>query len=344
MPWRIWLVVAPVLLLIGAGSSYFVWQQNLEHALISARAAQSAKSHTLAQRWANLYLRRFPDHQEAQRISVHAQARAAQSDEELKTAIRAFGKLPTLEATDLVLRAGCNIRLNQVDRALPDLMEALKTDTSSELYRSLIVTFRLAGRNEEALRYALKLSEDPQERGIAYAFIADLYHDLLEWNKSTEYFALALKENPELKGLPMNNGVLYSNQARCWNNLTRGDKAIEMINKIGDISDNPMALTLRAKANEILGKSAEAEQDFKRAMNLQTEVIPNLWLEYGVFLSENNRDQEAIAVLLKGLEHDPKHQLVLNRLIMSYRRLGNTEREQHYQKVLEKLRSELPHK
>ncbi|MDE1549362.1 tetratricopeptide repeat protein [Jeotgalibaca caeni] len=238
---------------------------------------------------------------------------------------------PQFEEWDLFL-AEISIDQNRVEEGLDIL---LQFDQSSELYPNVLMTLADAYQtmglyevSEHKLMEALKIL--PDEPVLLYA-LAKLYHTSGKYQQATTLYEQLL--NHETKEMWSEN--LYILLADCHNITGEFEKAISYLEQV-DQSDHTSDSLFQ------LGVSYLQIKEYTRASQVLQDLVSkdpdymSAYLYLSLALEENLQLEEALDVMLEGIESDPYQAAFYVSAAKLYVRLNQPlEAEKQLQRALE---------
>ncbi len=216
--------------------------------------------------------------------------------------------------------ADAAISSGHFETAIDEFEAALDADPfNRDLYLDLAkanIEFGDLAAAEGAIKSALEVS--PQDAWLQ-EFIGQLYYDMGEYEKSIQYYELAIEmggpPDPALRGI-----------ANAYQAMGEPDKAIEVLEgSLADTStNNPMGYENLGRQFLDMGEFEKAEEAFRAGLELDPTYTSMWWSLADVYRWQSDFEG-AIAVMQAGLEANPQAADLQDGLGWIYRDAGDYE-------------------
>ncbi|MDQ4122605.1 MAG: tetratricopeptide repeat protein [Acidobacteriota bacterium] len=198
---------------------------------------------------------------------------------------------------------GSYLALQNYDRAIEMFRSAInqKTEYLAESHYYIASSQMAQGKYAEAvdnlkksLPHTAKLFPENGFKTFVNRALATSYGQLADFNQAINYLS-------EVKKAGLDDSNLYVDLSWWHSLLGEDEKALEAATMaIKKDASNPMAYTNRCRANFTLKRLAEAEQDCKKALELNSNEGETLFY-YSRVLRDTNRKKEADAMNKKAI-------------------------------------------
>lgn len=195
------------------------------------------------------------------------------------------------------------LAVKNYDRAIEAFRAAinLKTDLIAESYYYIAAALMAQGKYSDAveelkksLSQTARLYPETNFKSYVYRALATSYGQLADFNQAINYLS-------EIKKSNLDDSNLYVDLSWWHSLLGEDEKALEAATlAINKDAGNAAAYTNRCRANFTLKHLAEAEQDCKKALELNADDGETLFY-YSRVLRDTNRKKEADAVNKKAI-------------------------------------------
>lgn len=140
------------------------------------------------------------------------------------------------------------------------------------------------------------------------------------WASHEAFWNDVISKNPESWRANVQIGLTALEQNRCQEALDRFEKAMPRV------ADNfAAALHMNyARALDCVGKSEEAEREFKASLAIESQA--STWTQLGVFYARSQRNDDALAAFDQAITLSPGFPLAYSNRGNLFARMGNCER------------------
>lgn len=180
-------------------------------------------------------------------------------------------------------------------------------DKKTEAYYSKAITFFQNNNFKDSIKVYFELLDIEDNKALVCYYLGECYEKLADYEKSVYYYTLSINYDEHFDEAWLGRGVSYFE-------LHMNLQAINDIKKAIELNQNNSDYKL------ILAEVLFNENQYKDAFELYENVVSNdpkntfAWLDYSDALRANSQIDEAISIIIKGIEINPDEAELLYRL------------------------------
>jgi tetratricopeptide (TPR) repeat protein len=310
------------------------WNVTRSDALAKARTADKRGERAECLEYALDHLDRQPWNREAALLAARSLSQLDYADD----AEPYYRRAGALSIADLHTRAYALLRRGRLDDAIRLYNEVLALAPNNiTALRRLAAIYLTQNNNDALMALADRLNKLPEGVPIGYTLLGAVQHHNDNHEMAVAAFERVLKEDPQLKVMPLPRQLFWTEFCSDLMSIGRFDDACRYLARAVDEMPDPTLLDFLGRAYELNGMLDEAERCWqKSAQNDRRTYLPLLNL--GKLAARRKQYSEAIDYLTRAEQLAPDHGDVCYQLGLVYHFVGNEAAAARYRKKLEELR------
>ncbi len=326
------------LALVVAASAAVIRSKARSDLLSSGEDAYALNAYPKAHRAALEVLKQQPNDRQALLLAARSLSRMSRIDRAEPLFERAG---PPFGTEDLHARADGFLNIGRRDEAAEIYRQLLDQAPEDVLALRRLAALEIARDNvPEATRLADRLIGIADGAVIGHTLKGVIAYNGGVFEESAEEFEQVLTLDPNLVEMPLNpRQMFWGYLANSLLNLGRSSDASRHLRRaLNDHPEDASFMDLLARCYEHEGKLDQAVQCWQLASSWDPG-LPSPWLNLGNAALRDGDPNEAVRLLGKAAELAPEAPEPCYGLSLAYRRLGQREKAEHYQRLANQRKS-----